>query len=304
MGHWKLVASGSGLIAALVLSSPVPISAQVRGPELALTESQSRTDEGQPPALELDPSRFEFSLGAHAGRPGGYIRVGENGNRGSRLRLNDDLNIGLSESTDASLAFRFTPRDAVRATFLYYFLRGRGLINRESISFNGEEFKVPDHLEINADFYRLGLAYERTTSMPGGFVTGILGLTYVHLDPKLSGSGGHSSSEDFSQAALPVPIVGLRFDIPMGGGYAVKASIGGGGLPRVNSGRKENGSTVHFEQINGDASVALTYAMTKNVVFDVGPRMTYFFQKEKSSRDENAFELVDFGVRLGMTLKF
>lgn len=305
MGHWRLVA-GSGLIAALALGWPVSTSAQVRGPDLTLTASQSRTDAEQvekAPLLELDPSRVEFSLGAYVGRPGGYIRVGENGDHGRRLRLNDDLNIGASESADASVVFHFTPRDAVRATFLYYFLRGRGLINRESVTFNGEEFKVPDHLTIDADFYRLGLAYERTASVPGGFLTGSLGLTYVHLDPKLSGRG-HSNSEDFSRQELPVPIVGLRFDIPMGNGFAARASIGGGGLPRVNSGRKEGGSTVYLEQIHGDGAMALTYAITKNLVFDIGPRLTYFFQREKSHKEDNAFELIDYGLRAGVTLKF
>ncbi len=90
----------------------------------------------------------------------------------------------------------------------------------------------------------------------------------------------------------------------MGGGFAARASIGGGGLPRVNSGRKDGGSTVYLEQIHGDAAMALTYAATKNFVFDVGPRMTYFFQHEKSSRTDNAFELIDIGVRAGLTLKF
>jgi len=263
----------------------------------------SAQDTEKPPTLELDSSRVEFSLGTYIGRPGGYVRVGENGNRGSRLRLNDDLNIGLSEAADVSVAFHFTPRDAVRATFLYYFLRGRGFIDRESVTYNGEEFKVPGHVSIDADFYRIGLAYERTASVPGGFLTGIIGLTYVHLDPKLSGQG-HGNSEDFSRQELPVPIVGLRVDIPMGNGFAARASIGGGGLPRVNSGRKEGGSTVYLEQVHGDATMALTYAITKNFVFDIGPRWTYFFQREKSHKEDNAFELVDYGVRAGVTLKF
>jgi hypothetical protein len=294
MGHWRLVA-GSGLIAALALSWPVSTSAQVRGPDAEQVEKA--------PSLEFDPARFEFSLGTYVGRPGGYIRVGENGDRGRRLRLNDDLNIGLSEAVDASVAFHLTPRDAIRATFLYYFLRGRGFINRESVTYNGEEFKVPSHVSIDADFYRIGLAYERTASIPGGFLTGIVGLTYVHLNPKLS-SNGQSNSEDFSRQELPVPIVGLRFDIPMGNGFAARAAIGGGGLPRVNSGRKESGSTVYLEQIHGDASMALTYAITKNLVFDIGPRLTYFFQHEKSHQEDNAFQLIDYGLRAGVTLKF
>jgi hypothetical protein len=302
MGHLKLVA-GSGLIVALALGWAMPTSAQVRGTDLAMTASQSPTDaEQQTPTLVLDPSRFEFSLGIYAGRPGGYVRVGANGQRGSKVRLDDDgFNIGLSESADASVAFHFTPRDAVRATFLYYFLRGRGLFDR-SISYNGEEFKGPGHVSIDSDFYRIGLAYERTGVVPGGFLTGSVGLTYVHLEPKLR--NGHNGSEDFSKQELPVPVVGLRFDIPMGDRFAARATIGGGGLPRVNSGRKENGSTVYLEQIHGDAALAVTYAITKNVIFDIGPRLTYFFQHEKSSQDERTFELIDVGVRTGLTFKF
>jgi len=289
MGHWRLVA-GSGLIAALALSWPVSTSAQVR------------TDAESPPVLVLDPSRVEFSLDAYVGRPGGYIRVGENGSRGTRLRLNDDLGVDFSEAVDASVAFHLTPRDAIRATFLYYFLRGRGLLDRP-LDFNAEEFKNPGHATIDADFYRVGLAYERTAIVPGGFLTGSLGLTYVHFEQKLSGHG-RSNSEDFARAELPVPVVGVRFDIPMGNGFAARATIGGGGLPRVDSLRKEGGSTVYLEQIHGDATIALTYAITNNLVFDVGPRLTYFFLHEKSHQDNNTFELVDYGLRAGVTFKF
>jgi hypothetical protein len=284
----------------------VSAAAQGRAFDLAQTATESPTEGERPPNLELDPSRFELSLAAAFGRPGGYVRVGHNGEPGSRVRLNDDLNIGLSESVDGAVAFHLTPRDAVRFTFLYYFLRGRGLFDR-TVSYNDEEFKAPGspgHISIDADFYRVGLAYERTATVPGGFLTGIVGLTYVHLNPKLS-ADGHSNSEDFSRYELPVPVVGLRFDIPMGNGYAARASIGGGGLPRVSSGRKEGGSTVYLEQIHGDAAMALTYAATKNLVFDIGPRLTYFFQHETSHHQkDSAFELIDVGLRGGLTFKF
>ena len=301
MSRWRLVA-GSGLIAALALAWPVSAGAQVRSTDLALAASQNPSDAEAPPVIELDRSRFEFSLGAYVGRPGGYIRVGENGNRGTKMRLNDDLGVRFSESGDAAVAFHLTPRDAIRATFLYYFLRGQGLLD-SPLDYNGEEFKNPGHATIDADFYRVGLAYERTAIVPGGLLTGSLGLTYVHFEPKLS-SHGRSNTEDFARAELPVPVVGLRFDIPMGNGFAARASIGGGGLPRIDSGRKENGSTVHLEQIHGDAAMALTYAVTKNFVLDVGPRLTYFFLREKSRQDDNAFELIDYGVRAGVTFKF
>ena len=301
MSRWRLVA-GSGLIAALALAWPVSAGAQVRSTDLALAASQNPSDAEAPPVIELDRSRFEFSLGAYVGRPGGYIRVGENGNRGTKMRLNDDLGVRFSESGDAAVAFHLTPRDAIRATFLYYFLRGQGLLD-SPLDYNGEEFKNPGHATIDADFYRVGLAYERTAIVPGGLLTGGLGLTYVHFEPKLS-SHGRSNTEDFARAELPVPVVGLRFDIPMGNGFAARASIGGGGLPRIDSGRKEKGSTVYLEQIHGDAAMALTYAITNNLVFDVGPRLTYFFLHEKSHQDNNAFELIDYGVRAGVTFKF
>jgi hypothetical protein len=50
--------------------------------------------------------------------------------------------------------------------------------------------------------------------------------------------------------------------------------------------------------------MALTYAITKNFLLDVGPRLTYFFQHEKSHKEDNRFELFDLGLRAGVTLKF
>ena len=96
MSRWRLVA-GSGLIAAFALAWPVSAGAQVRSTDLALAASQNQnpSDAEAPPVIELDPSRVEFSLGAYVGRPGGYIRVGEHGNRGTKMRLNDDLGVSF-----------------------------------------------------------------------------------------------------------------------------------------------------------------------------------------------------------------
>jgi hypothetical protein len=63
-------------------------------------------------------------------------------------------------------------------------------------------------------------------------------------------------------------------------------------------------ATSCIEQVHGDATRALTYAITKNFVFDIGLRWTYFFQREKSHKEDKVFELVDYGVRAGVTLKF
>ena len=298
MGYCRLLA-GWALIAALTLTWPVAAAAQGR-------PSDVDNDVEPAPKVELDASRVEFSLGTYVGRPTGTLRVDENNVRGNRLRLNGDLGVRFSEAVDGSAAFHLTPRDGIRFSFLYYFLRGQGLLDR-TVVYDGDQYRAPGHVNTNADFYRVSLAYERTTVIPGALLTGSVGLSYVHLYPELTShpsiGASHTKAEDFYRQELPVPIVGLRVDIPMGGGFAARASIGGGGLPHIDSGRKEGG-TVYLEQAHGDAAMAVIYALTKNLNLEIGPRATYFFQKEKSHEDDNRFELFDVGVRAGLTLKF
>ncbi len=246
-------------------------------------------------------SGFEVSLTTRLGMPSGYVRVGEGPLRGTRLRLHEDLGIDVSETVEASVALRLTQRDALRATYLYSFLEGGARVD-PTASFNGDGFG-PGHVHVNADFYRVSLDYERLLmSDYGGFLTGSAGLTYVHLDPKLTWRG-HTSHEDFSRQELPVPIVGLRFDIPMGPRFAARATVGGGGLPRVDSGRKEGG-TVYLQQIHADAGLSVLYAISRALQLDVGYHVTYFFQREKSHAEDNAFELYDNGVHAGLTFRF
>lgn len=298
MGHWMVVA-GAGLAIMITALSPVAVNAQATRPDVPAAGDLTGTARG-PDSFAQD-SRWELSLAGFVGRPSGYIRVGENALRGTRLRLHEDLGIDVSEAVEGSAAFHFTRRDAVRATYVYYFLDGRGLLDR-SIVYNGEEFTSPGHVTTNADFYRLSLAYERLVDVPGGSLTGSLGLGYVHMNPTLT-AHGRSNSEDFYRQELPVPIVGLRFDVPLGGGFGARASLSGGGLPRIDSGRREGG-TVYLEQIHGEASLALTYSIAKTVLLDAGPHITYLFQHEKSHEDNNAFELIDVGARVGVTFRF
>src|SRR3989449_6126360 len=104
-------------------------------------------------------SGLEVSLATRLGIPSGYVRVGEGPLRGTRLRLHDDLGIDVSEALEASVALHVTPRDALRATYLYYFLDGGARVD-PTASFNGDGFG-PGHVHINADFYRVSLDYER-----------------------------------------------------------------------------------------------------------------------------------------------
>jgi hypothetical protein len=83
-------------------------------------------------------SRWEMSLDGRIGVPTGEVKVDEVGSSGTRLRLHGGLGIDVSEAV-GNLAYRLTPRDAIRATLLYYFLDGC-TTSREAITYNGPTF--------------------------------------------------------------------------------------------------------------------------------------------------------------------
>src|SRR5437773_8025615 len=256
-------------------------------------------------------NRWEVTLDGRVGFPTGRLRVGEfptgglkgegGGSPGSLLRLRT-LGINVSESLESTVAFHVTPRDAVRASYLYYFLDG-GSAPRVSVVYNGQEF-APGHLRTNADFSRFSLAYERTLlGRPArARLIGSAGLTYVNLNPTLTGHG-KSNSEDFYRQELPVPILALRWHYPLGQRLLLQASLAGGALPRVDSLRKEGG-TIYLQQSHADAGAGLAYLLRRNAKVELEYHFTYFFQYEVSHEDKNLFELIDNGVQARVTLRF
>src|SRR5882762_9352509 len=170
--------------------------------------------------------RWEVSLEVRVGVPTGYIRVSETVTHGTRLRLSD-LGLDVSEAVEAGIAFWLTPRDAVRATYLYYFLRGSTTLDR-SIAYDGQAYTA-GAVATNADFSRISLAYERllTTVLDHGRLIGSAGLTYVLLNAGLT-QHGKTKAEDFYLQEMPVPILGLRFDYPLTQRLGLRASVAGG----------------------------------------------------------------------------
>ena len=292
-----------GVLALLTATArPIASAAQSSAPPSAQT-STAPTSAMPPQMLSLTnptDTRIEVTLDGRIGVPTGYLRVGENQQRGTYRTL-DQYGINVSEALAGGVAFHFTQRDAVRASFLYYFLDGTERTNR-LISYNGDVFG-PSNVHTNADFQRYSLDYERLlSSRYGGFLWGTVGLTYVYFDPKLRGQG-HSSAEDFFRQELPVPIVGVRADIPLGERFAARASLSVGGLPHIDSGRKEGG-TVYLEQAHGDIGLGIVYAVTRTLLIDASYYFTYFTQHEKSHEDDNVFQLIDNGLRAGVTFRF
>lgn len=266
---------------------------------------------------------WEFTLDGRIGVPTGRMRVGEfptgslktggGGTPGTLLRL-QNLGIDVSGALEASAAFHVTADDAIRASYLYYFLRGSSTVGGPSVVFNGSEFTAGS-LDTNADFYRLSLAYERTLfRRPSGEqLIGSVGLSYVYFNPTLTGttthqssgetSGTGSNSEDFYRQELPVPILGLRWDHPLSSRLLLRMSVEGGGLPRVDSLRKEGG-TIYLQQRHADASIGLAYIFGPQAQLEAGYHFTYFFQHEQSHEDNNLFELIDNSAQARFTLRF
>ena len=276
--------------------------AQTRGARSDEPTREAATEE------QRAQERWEFTLDSRIGAPSGRLKVGEfpatggtaGGEPGTRLRLSA-AGIHVSEVLEGSVAFHLTSRDAIRAGYLYSFLRGDSTPG-QSVVYNGEEFK-PGHLHTNADFSRLSLAYERALlSSVGRRVVGSLGLTYVYFNPTLSGHG-RSNSEDFYLQELPVPIAGLRLDQALGGHWLARLAVAGGGLPRVDSLRQEGG-TVHLRQSHADTDAGLVYRWRAGVELELGYHFTYFLQHERSREDDNLFELTDSGARARVRVRF
>ena len=130
----------------VMLAAPLVCWAQAPAPtpggaalEAALTGTNSVTD-----------GRWEVTLDGRIGFPVGRLKVGEfptgnnkiggGGTPGTLLRLHT-LGVDVSEALEGSVAFYVTPRDAVRASYLYYFLDGTST-PRVSVVYNGQEFAV------------------------------------------------------------------------------------------------------------------------------------------------------------------
>jgi hypothetical protein len=299
--HVVITASPLHLAAVFTLLMTVVWPAQSDAQSRPVAPTTSSPPSGSETAIATPDPRWEVSLDGRIGWPRGYVKVGENDLHGTKLRLHEDLGIDLSGVLEAGAAFHFTPRDALRGTLLYYFLDGSASF-QQPIAYNGETFG-PGRVDTNTDFFRISLDYERQLLNRSDLIlTGTVGLTYVHLDVTLSGQG-HSSPEEFSRQELPVPILGLRADFPAGDHFGVRTSIDGGGLPPVNSLRKEGG-TIYLSQAHADAGLSVTYRITRALEAEAGYRFTYFFQHEKSHEDDNTFELIDNGFRVGLSLRF
>jgi opacity protein-like surface antigen len=285
------------ILGATVASLPVLFAPGLSAGQALSPSALAEVSAGEGTDLRVDLTRWELTLDGQAGVPSGHLQVGETNAPGTRLRLRD-LGIDRSEAVQLSAAYHFTQQDALRATFLYSFLDGSANISHP-IVYNGQTSPA-GRVHANADFWRATVAYERDLLTFGGRgrLIGSAGLTYVYFNPTVNGN-----NEDFYLQELPVPVLGGRIEYPLGDRLNLTVSVAGGLLPRVDSLRKEGG-TVYLQQSHADLGLGISYALTPAVELSARYQFTYFTQHELSHEDNNAVELLDSGLRVGLKYRF
>jgi hypothetical protein len=178
------------------------------------------------------------------------------------------------------------------------------------VLFNGATLQGGTDLSTRPDFFRVTALYERRVAeLPnGGSLAGEAGLTYVFLEFRLQGTlspetHGAETQEDFLTQELPVPVVGLRLDLPLGGRWRLSGRLEGGYLPRVYSLRNEGGK-VDLSQAHVDVAIALRYGLTRGLDLEGGFRFSYFVQHEISAEDDNYIRVSSGAATLAVLCRF
>jgi opacity protein-like surface antigen len=254
-------------------------------------------------------SRWEISLGGQIGAPKGFVKVGEFARSGSKLQLNNDLNIDTFEVASLGAAIHLTERDVLRARFDYTFLYGSTTRGAET-AFNGALLAAGESIRTRPVFARVTGLYEHefVREPSGALLAGGVGLTFVYLNFKLHGTlapdtVGHETQEDFYAQELPVPLLALRGEYPITPRVHLLGTVDGGFLPKVDSLRTEGG-TVKLAQAHADVFAGVRYAITPHLVADGGYTYTYFSQHETSHEDDNKILFLGHAFGFNLTYRF
>jgi hypothetical protein len=287
----------------------------------------------EPPAGR---DRFELSLRTEVGLPRGYVQVRENEIQGTHLSFHSDLGIDTIERVTAGAAYRLSDVSRLRLAFDTIFLYGSARLDSD-VFFNGATLQGGTDLQSRPEFFRLTALYERRLLdfAAGASVAGDIGLTYVFLTYKMHGTlsplsqggGGETMArassigsqvagaganpggtpatvkEDFLTQELPIPMLGLTLDYPLGQHWSFASAVLGGFLPRVDSLRTEGG-TVYLSQSHVDLSAVVRYRLSDCVDLDGGYAFHYYTQHESSHEDGNYIQLWDNDLLVAVHYRF
>lgn len=256
------------------------------------------------------PRRWTIGMAAEYGAPAGWVQVREGGLEGTRLRLRPDLGVRSTHTFALDVALPASDRAAWRLSIESLALDGAVTLPRD-VLFNGATLQGGTRLTTAThfpSFVRATAAWERRLARPaGGRLDATLGLTFDFLTFELHGtlapgSNTRETREDFLTQELPVPLVGLRLERPLGGRVSLRVEADGGWLPRVNSLRREGG-TVTLEQRQGDLGADIVVAVGRRTSLTGGGRLRWYEQDEQSREDGNRISLRSAALRAGAALR-
>ena len=248
---------------------------------------------------------WELAMRGEIGIPQGYVQVRENEIQGTRLDLRHDLGIETSETFGLEGARRFSNGSDLRLSVDALLLYGSTTLPGD-VFFNGATLQGGTRLETRPFFLRVNALYERPLAhlVGGGSLAAGVGFSYVLLNFRLQGTlaattRDSETSEDFLTQELPVPLLTLRFELPIGGALSLTSVVTGGWLPSVNSLRSEGG-VVRISQGHADVSIGMCRRLGAKLRLDATIHGSYFTQHEVSREDDNNIRLRSVGVGLAV----
>jgi hypothetical protein len=249
--------------------------------------------------------RWELAMQGEIGIPQGFVQVRENEIQGTHLDLRHDLGIETSESFGLEVVRRLSSGSDLRLSVDALLLYGSAALPSD-VFFNGATLQGGTRLETRPFFLRVSALYERPLAhlVGGGSLAAGVGFSYVLLNFRLHGAlaattQGAETSEDFLTQELPVPLLTLRIELPIGRALSLTSVVTGGWLPSVNSLRSEGG-VVRISQGHGDVSIGMRRRLGAKLRLDATIHGSYFTQHEVSREDDNDIRLRSLGVGLAL----
>lgn len=261
--------------------------------------------------IQADDLSWHIALAGELSSPGGWVQVRENEIQGTRLHLDNDLNVNDMQ-TIRLLAWK-PLNDVSELHFGFATNQLDGNSHTDvPVYFNGTTI-APGRLDTATrfqDFIAFDASYwHRLIDVgEGGQLWGSVGATYVMLNFRLKGtvaadSVGNELKEDFYVQELPVPIFGLHLRYPLTDVLKLTADGTWGRLPWVNSFRTEGGE-VRLAQTNWEAVLGVEYAFQSHWKLDGYVFHRFYAQDERSHEDGNQIRLSTTGGGLEVSYAF
>ena len=263
------------------------------------------------PMCSRADSPWDVTIYAETGSPGGWVQVRENEIEGTRLHIDNDLDVNEMTTLRARATRWFSDDDQLRFGVAASMLDGSATL-AEPVVFNGTTV-APGKLDTVThfqDFLEADIAYwHRLAAFDnGGGFWGSIGAAYVLLNFRLDGtiaadSAGHELKEDFYVQELPVPVIGLHLDYPFAETWKLDVDATAGRLPWVDSHHSEGGE-VRLAQTDEDLSAGVDYRFASDWHAGAYVFYSFFAQNERSHEDGNAIRLSSRGVGVDVGYRF